>query len=231
MIIVSWLLCSLIIATISVILGRKYGNWVLYAVFAMLVLVSNLAGSKLIKIGPATVPAVVAIYAVTFLCTDATCELYGKEESKRLVFGGFIANALAIPLIYLVVAWPSQARFAEEFNLVFGLVPRIIIASLIAYIISQTHDIHVYLWYKRKTEGKYMWLRNNASTIVSQLIDSCLFITIAFIGVHPTSMVLSMIVYQWLVKIGIAILDTPFLYLTVGAAGWVVPEPKPCSSV
>lgn len=227
-ILVAWLLCALGIATINIILARKFGNWILYASFAMLVLVSNLMAGKLISIGPAIVPSVVAIYAVTFLCTDAVCELYGKKEAKRVVLGGFLANILALPLIYLVVAWPAvpfQAEFAQQFNTVFGFAPRIIIASMTAYLISQTHDIYIYAWYKEKTRGKYLWFRNNASTIVSQLMDSSVFIFLAFYGIFPLNMVLNMFLFQWLVKVGIALCDTPFLYLAIRTAKLVVPQP------
>jgi len=221
-ILVTWLLTSLGIATSAIVLSRKFGSWLLYATFAMLVLVSNLMAGKLITIGPAVVPAVVAIYAVTFLCTDAVCELYGKEEAKRVVVGGFVANILALPLIYLVVSWPPtpfQAEFAQQFNAVFGFAPRVILASMAAYLISQTHDVYVYAWYKEKTKGRYLWFRNNASTLVSQLIDSSLFIFLAFYGVLPTPIVLEMVVFQWLIKAGIALGDTPFLYLVAYLGG------------
>lgn len=228
-ILAAWLLTSLAVATLAIVLSRKFGQWLLYAVFAMLVLISNLMAGKLISIGPAIVPAVVAIYAVTFLCTDATCELYGKEQARRVVLGGFLANVLALPLIYLVVAWPPvsfQADFAQQFNAVFGFAPRVIMASMAAYLISQTHDIYIYAWYKEETKGKYMWFRNNASTAVSQLIDSSIFILLAFYGVFPTPIVLSMIIFQWLIKIGIALGDTPFLYLIVNISRQVTPKPE-----
>ena len=232
-IIIAWILTSLGIATLSTILSRKFGRWILYSVFAMLVLVSNLMAGKLISIGPATVPAVVAIYAVTFLCTDATCELYGKKEARRVVLGGFLANILALPLIYLVVAWPPvlfQTEFAQQFNTVFGFAPRVIMASMAAYLISQTCDVYAYAWYKEKTKGRYMWLRNNASTVVSQLMDSSIFIFLAFYGVFSTPIVLSMIMFQWLIKVGIALGDTPLLYLIVNTSRWLVPDLKEESS-
>ena len=223
-----WLLTSLGISTVTIILSRRFGRWLLYSVFAMLVLISNLMAGKLISIGPATVPAVVAIYAVTFLCTDSVCELYGKREAKNVVFGGFIANVLALPLILIVVLWPSvsfQADLAQQFNTVFGLAPRIIVASMIAYLISQTHDVYVYAWYKEKTQRKYMWFRNNASTAVSQLIDSTIFIFLAFYGIFPSSVVFSMIIFQWLIKVGIGLADTPFLYLIVKLSRWKLLNP------
>ena len=224
----AWLLCALGTVTLTVVLARRFGNWILYAVFAMLVLISNLMTGKLIQFGGFVVTAVVAVYAVTFLCTDAICELYSKKEAQKVVLGGFLANILALPLIYLVVAWPAasfQAEFAQKFNEVFGFAPRVIIASMVAYLASQTHDVYVYAWYKEKTKGKYMWFRNNASTIVSQFIDTNLFIFLAFYGVLPLPVVLTMVFCEWMVKVGIALLDTPFLYLAVSIAKRIIPQP------
>jgi len=226
-ILATWLLTTLGIATLTVVLAKRLGRWLLYSVFAMLILVSNLMAGKLISIGPAVVPSVVAIYAVSFLITDATCELYGREEAKRVVFGGFIANILALPLIYLVVLWPSvpfQAEFSEQFTMIFSFAPRVIIASMAAYLVSQTHDIYIYSWYKRRTKGRHMWFRNNASTMVSQLADSTIFIILAFYGIFPTPIVLEMVMFQWIIKLGIAVADTPFLYLIVHTARWVSPK-------
>ena len=81
---VAWLLCALGTVTLTVVLARRFGNWILYAVFAMLVLVSNLMTGKLIQFGGFVVTAVVAVYAVTFLCTDAICELNSKKKLKKL---------------------------------------------------------------------------------------------------------------------------------------------------
>ena len=103
----------------------------------------------------------------------------------------------------------------EAYVLVVGMVPRIVLGSLVAYLISQLHDVWAFHFWKGKTKGKHLWIRNNASTIVSQLIDSVVFVTIAFIGVVPGSVLLMMIVVQYVSKVIIAIVDTPFIYLGV----------------
>ncbi len=96
-----------------------------------------------------------------------------------------------------------------------GAVPRIVLASMVAYLLSQHHDVFAFHFWKRVTQGRFLWLRNNASTMVSQGIDTVLFITIAFIGVIPTNVLLNMIVAQYVIKIVIAIVDTPLCYLMV----------------
>ena len=110
-------------------------------------------------------------------------------------------------------------EFSEMFSKVLALTPRITLASFIAYLISQHHDIWIFHFWKKKTNGKHLWLRNNASTIVSQLIDSIIFVTIAFYGIFP---IWNMILGMWIVKIIIALIDTPFIY----GAIWLMDKTK-----
>lgn len=94
-------------------------------------------------------------------------------------------------------------------------VGRIVLASMIAYLVSQHHDVWAFLKWREVTKGKHLWLRNNASTIISQGIDTILFITIAFYGVVPNNILLQMMLYQWIWKLIVALLDTPFVYIGV----------------
>lgn len=120
---------------------------------------------------------------------------------------------LAIVTALLWKSAPIGIEMAEAFNKVFSLTPRIVIASMVAYLISQTHDVYAFHFWKEKTKGKYLWLRNNASTMVSQAIDTCTFITLAFYGIVPNDVLLGMIVWQYLIKVTIALMDTPFMYI------------------
>ncbi|RLG68080.1 MAG: VUT family protein, partial [Methanobacteriota archaeon] len=101
-------------------------------------------------------------------------------------------------------------RFTKSFAEVLGPAPRIVAASMVAYLVSQHHDVFAFHFWKKKTGGKHLWIRNNASTVVSQLVDSVIFITLAFYGVTP---LLPLIFGQWVVKMFIAVMDTPFCYL------------------
>ena len=93
--------------------------------------------------------------------------------------------------------------------------PRIVFASLVAYFISQTHDVWSFHFWKKKTNGKHLWWRNNVSTITSQIIDTVVFIGVAFWGVLPGSVLIGMMLSQYAIKVGIALADTPFCYLLV----------------
>ncbi|HIQ50805.1 MAG TPA: VUT family protein [Nautiliaceae bacterium] len=217
-----WVITTLLIVSVAMILGKKLGDFVFYTVFAMLILVSNLVASKILVIRVFDLnfilPAGIVVYSVTFLLTDAISEIYGKNTAKKTVLAGFIANLFAIPLIYITTLLPPadfNAEFAEKFNEVFKFVPQIIVASMLAYLVSQFHDVYAYHWYKKKTKGRFLWLRNNASTIISQLIDSVIFLSIAFYGIFSFDTIKNMIFFQWIAKIIIALIDTPFLYLIV----------------
>lgn len=187
---------------------------VLNGFFVMSLLVSNVTASKIISIGNLIVPAAVVAYAITFLCTDVIGELYGKEEANKTVRLGFILQLFSIGLLYIAIKLPP-APFMIEYNEVFqqvlGQSLRVVIASLIAYTISQFNDVYIFHKLKDIHGSKHKWLRNNLSTITSQLIDTSIFITIAFYGIVPN--LWALILGQFTIKVVLALLDTPFFYL------------------
>jgi len=187
---------------------------VLNGFFVMSLLVSNVTASKIISIGNLIVPAAVVAYAITFLCTDVIGELYGKEEANKTVRLGFILQLFSIGLLYIAIKLPP-APFMIEYNEVFqqvlGQSLRVVIASLIAYTISQFNDVYIFHKLKDMHGSKHKWLRNNLSTITSQLIDTSIFITIAFYGIVPN--LWALILGQFTIKVVLALLDTPFFYL------------------
>ena len=192
---------------------------VLAVIFTTCLIVANIIAVKLVAIGGLVVPAGVIAYPITFLLTDVIAELYGYRVATRVVWTGFGASLLMVLLIYggqLLPAasfWPHQA----EYNAIFGVVPRIVLASMIAYLVSQHHDVVSFHFWRRKTGGRYLWLRNNASTVVSQALDTGLFITIAFWGTVPMTVLGNMLLTQYLIKLAIAAADTPLCYLLVAS--------------
>ena len=189
---------------------------------AALVVMANIFANKIVVFGPFTVPAGVILFSMTFFITDLLSEKWGKKYAKKAVWAGFYASLLLIISVYIVTAWqpaPFAIEMSEMFSKVLALTPRIALAGFIAYIISQNHDVWAFHFWKRLTKGKHLWLRNNASTITSQLIDSAIFITIAFYGIFP---IWNMILGMWVVKIIIALIDTPFMY----AAIWMMDKIK-----
>jgi len=185
--------------------------------FISSLLLSNILACKIITLGGLILPAAVILYPLTFLFTDVVAEIEGKKSASSLVMMGFYMSLFMVFVIFIVKLLPAAGfwKHQEAYNVILGATPRIVIASMIAYVLSQRHDIWAFHWWKQKTGGRHLWLRNNLSTIASQLIDSILFITIAFWGVFSPSAIGIMILSQYAVKVVIALLDTPLCYMLV----------------
>jgi len=204
----------------------------LIAIFVTALITSQVTAAKIVAVGlpiavPLTgnlllVPAAAFAYAVTFFASDCYAELYGRQAATRLVNVAFVMNFVLLGLVWLAIfapVFPESPVGQEQFSSVLGASTGVIAGSLLAYLISQNWDVIVFHWLRDYTDGKALWLRNLGSTITSQLIDTVIFITIAFIifqGV-PLSQAIGLIVGQYIIKLAIAVLDTPFVYATVGA--------------
>ncbi len=190
---------------------------------AVLVYANISAGVKFIEFNigllSLIVPAGTIAYAITFAITDIVDEVYGKKGALYIVWGGLAAELVMLLLIGVdKVLPPVEADYApppELFDEVFSPQYRIVVASIAAYLVSQHHDVWAFWMWRKATGGRHLWLRNNASTIVSQLIDSAIFITLAFGAPGALGAVVNMIFSMWLAKVLIALVDTPFVYLGV----------------
>ena len=185
----------------------------LNGIFITSLIVANILASKVVTIWGFVLPAAVVAYPLTFLMTDVIGEIWGKEEANRTVRNGFICQAISLILILLAIMLPV-APFADnqaEFQAILGQSFRVVFASMVGYLIAQCNDVFIFHKLKEKYNGKHKWLRNNVSTLLSQLLDTAIFITIAFIGTVPN--ILTMILSQYAVKAAYALIDTPFFYL------------------
>ena len=192
---------------------------------------SNFLASKLFAMGSIAgitllAPAAVLAYALTFTFTDIISELYGRKAANLAVRIGFFSQLIVLGYALFALklrAVPWSPADDESFSRVIGMSGNIILASLAAYIVSQHHDVWAFHWWKMRTKGRWLWLRNNASTAVSQLIDTVIFITLAFsilprlMGGEPIPfpVVGTIIAGQYLVKLLIALVDTPLVYAGV----------------
>jgi uncharacterized integral membrane protein (TIGR00697 family) len=191
---------------------------VLATLFTTCLIVANILAVKLISIGGWVAPAGVIAYPLTFLFTDVITELYGRRTASKVIWVGFGANLLMVILVVGGKLLPSAPFWEGQpaYESILGMVPRIVLASMVAYLISQHHDVFAFHFWRKKTKSRFLWLRNNASTMVSQALDTGIFITIAFWGTVSTGVLTNMLLTQYLIKLGIAALDTPFCYLLVG---------------
>jgi len=189
---------------------------ILLSIFAAGITIASVLANKIISVLGLFMPAGILAYSITFICTDVISEIWGKQRANQTVLGGFIAIVAVLILIQIGLYWPKAPFWNNEaaFQSILGNTTRIIVASVVAYLVSQFHDVWAFHFWKKKTNDRHLWLRNNLSTAVSQFLDSCIFITIAFYGVTP---IWPLILGQWIIKITIALLDTPVVYLVVWA--------------
>lgn len=185
----------------------------LNCLFVVSLIIANVAASKIVSFWGLVVPAAIVAYPVTFLITDVIGEIWGKDEANKTVKIGFICQIFSLILIALAIMLPV-APFADnqlEFKSILGQSFRCVMASLIAYLCSQSWDVFVFHKLKNINGEKHKWIRNNLSTMTSQIIDTVIFITIAFWGSVPN--IITMILSQYFIKLVYALLDTPFFYI------------------
>jgi queuosine precursor transporter len=194
---------------------QKYA--LLVGLFVTALICANLLGVKIITLLGISVSVGIFMFPITFLVTDIVAEIFGKARTKQLVKIGALALIITFVFTWISVKLDPNPRYTYNtaYELIFSGSLRMIFASLIAFLISQYHDIWAFHFWKDKTKGKYLWLRNNASTFVSQLLDSTIFMFIAFYKFAPQYdfiFILKLIIPYWLIKVVFAAIDTPFCY-------------------
>jgi uncharacterized integral membrane protein (TIGR00697 family) len=189
----------------------------LTAAFITLLIVANIVSAKVIDLWGVILPAAVIGYPLTYLLTDAISELYGEARARQVVYAGFWANLLMLAFVQATIWLPPAAFWPHQssYEAVMSSSVRMVVASMLSYIAAQMADVKVFHLIKRKTGERHFWLRKNVSTALSQMLDTSLFILVAFYGTMPNGALLQMIVYQYLVKTAIAMIDTPLSYLVV----------------
>ena len=192
---------------------------VLTGIFIASLVTCNLIANKFVTVDLGfkvfIVSAGILPYPLTFLVTDLISELYGQKKANLVVFSGFIASMFVLLFLWLggqFNAIPDSLVSDEIYNSVFRNAWRIIAASMIAYLFAQFIDVRIFHFWKKLTNGKHLWLRNNASTFASQLLDTILVICILFVGVWNTEQIISAIIDGWLFKMLMALIDTPIIY-------------------
>ena len=174
-------------------------------------IIANVTASKPVALpGNIVVPAAVFIYAITFTLIDLINEILGKRGARKVVYTAFAANVLLAAYTQFAIRLPSPPFYQgqEAFASVFGSTWRIVVASLTAYLAASLIDVHVFAWWKERV-GRYKWARVLTSNAVSTLVDSVVFIAIAFAGVMP---ILPLIKGQYIVKMIVTVVSIPLIY-------------------
>ncbi len=188
------------------------------ALFVTILLISNVTSTKIVAFGPLTFDGGTILFPLSYIFGDILTEVYGYARSRKVIWLGFVA-ALVMSLTFIVVgALPPAADWQNQdaYNKILGLTPRIVIASLIAYFAGGFSNAFTLAKLKLWTNGQRLWLRTIGSTLVGQVVDTGLFILIAFTGVVPNSLIWTLIVSNYLFKCGVEILFTPVTYWITG---------------
>jgi|TARA_Y200000002_G_C22583847_1_gene622051 uncharacterized integral membrane protein (TIGR00697 family) len=199
-------------------------------IFITMIVLTNIIGVKLFEINSVTLTTGIITYPLTFLITDIVCEVFGKKRASLMVVLGFFASILSLVFINLAVMLPGSEVWINNslgynsikdmqnaYESVFTLPGFLISASMLAYLVAQLIDVRIFHYLKKVTNEKKLWLRNNLSTMFSQLIDTIIVNSIfLYFGLNlDWDIIIKIIIASYLFKIIIALLDTPLVYIGV----------------
>ena len=192
----------------------------LSSLFIALFVAVNLMGNKITYFCGLSVSLGIFVMPFLFLITDIIEEVFGKKYVSNLIkISLFCLGIVFVFLFFFVKATPaSRFIYNEEYKIIFGLSLRVIIASAFSFFISQINDMYIFFYLKKITKDKHLWIRNNVSTILSQAVDTLIFIFIAFYHITPKftiAYIIHLSIPYYLLKVCFAIIDTPFVYLGV----------------
>lgn len=196
-------------------------NYKLYptitALFVAVLIVSNIASTKLTQFGSFVLDAGTILFPLSYIFGDILTEVYGYAKARRVIWTGFFCSILASGVFFLVQYLPSATEWGNQaaYESILGVVPRIVLASVIAYLVGSFVNSYVIAKVKVYTNGKKMWVRFLSSTIFGQFFDTVIFVTIAFAGVVSSSILLAIIISNYLFKILVEILFMPITYKVV----------------
>ena len=198
----------------------KVSSWfvVIASIFVTCLITANIIAVKLISPFWFLVPAGIIIFPLSYLFGDVLTEVYGYAAARRVIWLGFACNLLAVIAIYLGGLAPAAPFWKQQaaYDAILGFTPRLLLASFIAYLVGEFTNSFVLAKLKIATRGRWLWTRTIGSTLVGEGIDTLIFISIAFWGIVPLQVMLTLILTQWIFKVLYEVVATPFTYLVVG---------------
>jgi uncharacterized integral membrane protein (TIGR00697 family) len=192
--------------------------------FVVILLVSNLVAQKVFRIGPfGFIPAFstsgsLVLFPITYIFGDIFTEIYGYAASRRAIWLGFFGTGMLYAISALVIALPSDPEFKNQqaFVTVFGILPRILVASLAAFWLGEFANSYTMAKLKLLTKGRWLWTRTVGSTVVGQAVDTSTVILVLFVGTYSAHKLAGMIATAYVFKVCYEVLATPFTYLVIG---------------
>ena len=190
---------------------------IVLASFVAVLLISNVASTKILVLGPFTFDGGTILFPLSYIFGDVLTEVYGFRRARRVIWAGFAAMTFmalvlaAVERLRPAAEWPHQ----EAFSAILGQTPRIVLASLLAYFAGEFSNSWVLSRMKVRTRGRWLFARTIGSTLVGEGLDTLIFVTVAFAGVLPAPLLASVIVSNYIFKVGFEIAATPATYLVV----------------
>lgn len=190
---------------------------IIIALFVAILLISNIVSTKITTFGPFTLDSGIVLFPLAYIFGDILTEVYGFARARRVIWLGFLTNILMASVFMLVVALPAAPDWQNQkaFETILGFTPRIVMASMIAYLAGEFFNSVILAKLKIRTKGKFLWMRTLGSSVIGQLFDTVLFILIAFVGVFPTEVLISLILSNYVLKLTVEALFTPLTYAIV----------------
>ncbi|MGR9049978.1 queuosine precursor transporter [Halobacillus faecis] len=213
---VLWILFALINFGLLLGIYRAFGKPGLFVWIGMSTVLANIQVVKTVEMFGLNATLGNIVYGTAFLATDILNEKYGKKEARKAVWLGFSTLIIMTIIMQFAILFnPGENDIAQPaLQSLFGLVPRIALGSMLAYIVSQYFDVWLYAKLKEHfPSDRALWVRNNGSTMISQLLDTSIFCFIAFFGLYPFEIWLEIFITTYIIKFIVAALDTPFFYM------------------
>ena len=185
--------------------------------FVAVLMISNTTGVKLIELGPFVVSGAIFVFPISYIFGDILTEVYGYKASRKIIWSGFAALILMSFCYWLVKILPAATfwEYQEAYEAILGAVPRITLASMIAYFGGEFSNSFVLSRMKVAMNGRHLWMRTIGSTVVGEGVDSIIFVMIAFGGTMPLSGLFTIIFSIYLIKVIYEIIAAPFTYIIV----------------
>ena len=213
-----WLILIIANFGLTLLAFRLWGKLGLFVFAILSIMLANIQALKQVELFGLNGSMGDISYIGVYLISDILSENYGKDTAKKIIWLGMFSVLAVTIIMYLSLQLiPSEYDQAQSaLNNIFAIFPRLVIASLCAFFVSQSYDVFAYqFWRKRFPAHRYLWLRNGMSTLISQLMDNAIFTIIAFIGRFPFNYVVQIFITSCILRTIISVVDTPFIYWSV----------------
>jgi len=194
---------------------RRYRYFdLIMALFVAVLLISNVASTKIMRLGPFTFDGGTILFPVSYIFGDILTEVYGYRRSRRVIWTGFFCTGLMAAVLAIVGALPPAEGWGNQaaYQAILGQTPRIVVGSLIAYFAGEFSNSYTLAKMKIWTDGRWLWMRTLGSTLVGEGVDTLLFVIIAFAGTMPGALLWSIVASNYAFKVGVEAAMTPVTY-------------------